>query len=59
MEDTTKTVTGARPRTTDKGMSVQQAMNCLEVAMKWSSGFKKVILSNETPDNIIIRIFRT
>ena len=34
----------------DKGiMSVPQALSCLEVAMKWQTGFKKVINIEHRP----------
>ena len=42
MENTSDVTPGSK--TKSKEMTLTQAMSCLEVAMKWSSGFKKVTL---------------
>ena len=46
MENASDAASGSK--TKSKEMTLTQAMSCLEVAMKWSSGFKKVTLESET-----------
>ena len=45
MENTSDVTPGSK--TKSKEMTLTQAMSCLEVAMKWSSGFKKVTVGSE------------
>ena len=45
MENASDVATGSK--TKSKEMTLTQAMSCLEVAMKWSSGFKKVTVESE------------
>ena len=42
MENASDVTPGSK--TKSKEMTLTQAMSCLEVAMKWSSGFKKVTM---------------
>ena len=48
MDNTSDLTTGSKTKT--KEMTLTQAMSCLEVAMKWSSGFKKVKHESETTE---------
>ena len=48
MDNASDLATGSKTKA--KEMTLTQAMSCLEVAMKWSSGFKKVTRWSETTE---------